>query len=60
MNKDNVQFCLQCGASAESLKYQMPPHSAQSDAKFCKECGAIIGKADRKTTSYMEGTTKDS
>jgi len=50
MDRYDERFCRKCGSSSESLKYQIPPHSAKTGTKFCPDCGAIKPNAPRKST----------
>jgi ribosomal protein S27AE len=49
MDRYDERFCGKCGSSSESLKYQIPPHSVRTNAKFCPDCGAIMPNAPRKS-----------
>ncbi len=45
MDRYDEQLCKTCGSSSESLRYQTPPHSVKTSAKFCPDCGAIMPNA---------------
>ena len=53
MDRYDERFCRKCVSSSESIKYQIPPHSVRTDAKFCPDCGAIMSNVPRKSMNDM-------
>ena len=58
MDKYDERPCQTCGSSSQSIKYQIPPHSVKTGAKFCPDCGAVMSNSPRKSKNDIPKITE--